>query len=326
MRYITYTLGSILISVIALISTIKDTSMCFGPPYNKSYEVRRAQCNASYGITHFHRRRGQRGGRIRHIKPIISESRKTKIAKGGVNHGNLIKITLQQASLQNANFGTINARSVRKNLNTLKTVVTHDSIDILSITETWLTDSDPYESRAICPEGYQFLRCDRKTGKGGGVGFLLRNSFNASVITTSSFSSFEHLAIEISTKTEVARILVIYRPPAKPLPKFIEEFTCLLEDLALGGSAIIISGDFNIHFDNPQDTYMKKFVELCEVFDLVQHVREPTHIKGHIVDFILNRSTDKLGIENVRICDLISDHFLVCSTSLYINRLPKQGH
>ena len=57
---------------------------------------------------------------------------------------------------------------------------------------------------------------------------------------------------------------------------------------------------------------MKKFVELCEVFDLVQHVREPTHIKGHIVDFILNRSTDKLGIENVRICDLISDHFLVC--------------
>ena len=66
---------------------------------------------------------------------------------------------------------------------------------------------------------------------------------------------------------------------------------------------MIISGDFTIHFDNPQDTYMKRFVELCEIFDLVQHIK---------VDFILNRLSDKLGIENVRICDLISDHFLVC--------------
>ena len=190
-------------------------------------------------------------------------------------------------------------------------MVSHDNIDILLITETWLTESDTYESREICPEDYQFLRCDRSHGKGGGVGFLLRNSFNALVIETSQYSSFEHFALRIASDREIIRLIVVYRP-CKSLPLFMDEFTCLLEELALGGYSVLISGDFNIHFNNKKSTHTTQFTKLCDAFDMVQNVTEATHIKGHTMDFILNRSCDKLKVNNVRVLDLISDHHLVC--------------
>ena len=55
-----------------------------------------------------------------------------------------------------------------------------------------------------------------------------------------------------------------------------------------------------------------KLIPTPPAFDLIQNVKEGTHIKGHTMDFILNRSCDKLTLNNVRVCDLISDHYLVC--------------
>ena len=164
-----------------------------------------------------------------------------------MDYRNLIEIPTQNAKIYNAVFGTVNARSLRKNLDDIKTIVSQDSIDILSITETWLTGNDIYESREICPDNCQFLRRDREHGKGGGVGFLLRKCFDAAVIETSSFSTFEHLAIRIATYKDILRMVIVYRPPSQSLATFLDEFTCLLEEFALTGSSILISGDFNIH-------------------------------------------------------------------------------
>ena len=312
----------ILCLAIADVTRPKDINMCYTADV-----MRPADTNTRYvadvarpsdtGTGLFYQYRGQRGGRIRRIKTLISDYRKPKLYEWSVNYSNLIKIPTQSSRLNKTVFGTVNARSLRKNMDSIKTVVSHDNMDIISITETWLTELDTYESREICPEGYQFLRRDREHGKGGGVGFLLRNSFNASVIQTSNFTSFEHLAIRITTDMEVLRFVVVYRPPAQSLPTFMDEFTSLLEELALGGCSILLSGDFNIHFDNDTNTYTNQFAKLCNAFDIVQNVREATHIKGHTMDFILNRSCDKLKVSNVQVRDLISDHHLVtCELSL----------
>ena len=84
---------------------------------------------------------------FRRIKPVISDIRKPKAIGRSVDYRNLIEIPTQNAKIYNAVFGTVNARSLRKNLDDIKTIVSQDSIDILSITgspETILTKVEKY--------------------------------------------------------------------------------------------------------------------------------------------------------------------------------------
>ena len=240
-----------------------------------------------------------------------------KLRTDYINRSNLIPLTNQRPKLQGSSFGTINARSIRKNLNTLKFLVQNDGLDILSITETWLRPDDHYEINEICPPGYNLLRADRNDRPGGGVGFLIRNNYKPKVVKTSHFSSFEHMVISVASAPDSVRFVVIYRPPSLSVATFMEEFGVLLEDIALGGSSLVLSGDFNLRWDVSNDSYVRRFKELCSTFGLIQHVNEMTHIKGHVLDLILSREVDDLCIANVRVGDAVSDHFLVrCNLSI----------
>ena len=84
----------------------------------------------------------------------------------------------------------------------------------------------------------------------------------------------------------------------------------------------IIVGDFNFHFDNKTQVNTKKMVNILDTFNLTQSVEEPTHRRGHILDWIAHRQDDNL-IESISVSqDLISDHYCVIS-DLSI-RLPDQ--
>ena len=159
----------------------------------------------------------------------------------------------------------------------------------------------------LSPPGYTNLHKACVVRSGGGVAFLLCEGCKAQELKALAFASLEHLAI--STARDCARFVVIYRPPSTSLATFLEEFTMLLEDLALGGSSLVISGYFNLHFEN-QSPYVKKFIQLCDTFGLIQHVNSATYVKGHTLDLII-RDSDFLAIGNIRVED-VSDHFLVC--------------
>ena len=53
---------------------------------------------------------------------------------------------------------------------------------------------------------------------------------------------------------------------------------------------LVISGDFNLHLDDLRDNDTKKFMDLLETSSLLQHVSGPTHLSGHTLDLIVNRS------------------------------------
>ena len=270
--------------------------------------------------------RGQRGGRVRHIKTIITNRSQcdTETSDQARNTNNLITFTDSKHDLQHSVFGTVNARSARKNLNAIKYTVDKTRMDILAVTETWFNVNDDYESRKICPQGYKLVRKDRENKKGGGVAFLLGDGYNATVLPTEHFASFEHLAISVTSGSNSARFVVIYRPPAQSLVSFIENFTKFLEDTALGGAPIVFAGDFNLHWDTPNDTYVRKFKEICDAFGLLQHVESPTHVKGHTLDLILGRSSDNLVLNNTRIGDMISDHFFVACDLFFDKPMNKR--
>ncbi len=70
----------------------------------------------------------------------------------------------------------------------------------------------------------------------------------------------------------------------------------------------MITGDFNIHVDAADQSDVCTFLDLLESLSLVQHVTQPTHVDGHILDLIITRSSDNIIQDPPYVDRFISDH------------------
>ena len=68
-----------------------------------------------------------------------------------------------------------NARSLRIKTIALDMLLSHANYDVLSIVETYLSDSDSSAKCLVGSEGtYDLFRCDRDNRKGGGVAIFCK--------------------------------------------------------------------------------------------------------------------------------------------------------
>ena len=65
---------------------------------------------------------------------------------------------------------------------------------------------------------------------------------------------------------------------------------------------------FNLHVDNPENTYANEFLTLIDTFSLTQHVQGPTHSHGHTLDLVITKG---LNVSTTVMDLAISDHFCV---------------
>ena len=132
-------------------------------------------------------------------RPRISRSEiNTSAAKCAlVNHKrsnpNLIRIKSQSngPKHQNCKIATWNARSMTKKTAAISDFVISNDIDILAITESWLT-GDHRDSHKIADlkntlTDYDFIDSPRVGRRGGGVAVILRKGFS---VTRHSVTSF----------------------------------------------------------------------------------------------------------------------------------------
>ena len=52
-------------------------------------------------------------------------------------------------------------------------------------------------------------------------------------------------------------------------------------------------GDINLHIDNIDDQETQMLLDSLAAFTLTQHVRIPTHYKGHTLDAIITATEDE---------------------------------
>ena len=213
--------------------------------------------------------------------------------------------------------GLINARSVVNKENAVQQRLISDDLDILALTETWITSEHAESSlRAICPDGYDAVQCNRST-RGGGVAIVYRSSFRIGPPPVSFTSSyFEHITRSFYVNSVCVRLCVIYRPPKQSIPEFITEFSNYLELLSVTSGKLLIVGDFNIHVDDVKCPNASKFLSILDSFSLVQHVdfftRAPPGRPAHILDLVISRSSDCF-VKRCSSAGLFSDHFSVLS-------------
>jgi len=57
----------------------------------------------------------------------------------------------------------------------------------------------------------------------------------------------------------------------------------------------LITGDFNLHLDNPDDSKVKQFLYALDTTNLTQHVSFPTHQDLHTLDLVITASSSSLS-------------------------------
>jgi len=230
---------------------------------------------------------------------------------------------------------TLNIRSILHPLHSaaLSDLIVSHHPDLFCLTETWVKSSTTFTELAHCtPPNYTFLStpriCKGTSSKvvGGGTGFLIREPFTQLSTSTPQFSSFELSSVTLKLPQSKMSFFNIYRPPSsssfsKPFSLFLDEFNSFLSVAATTPHEFIITGDFNIHLDNPSDHVKTQFLSVLSSFNLTQHVNFPTHSKNHIRDLVITSADSSLTPSlSTSLCSP-SDHFPIF-TKLSISSTP----
>ena len=158
-------------------------------------------------------------------------------------------------------------------------------------TETWLQSDSESVIEDMCPEGYLYVGLSRKSARGGGVGVIHRSTYDLHKISTDAYETFEHNCVLLKSSSPIL-LTIVYRPPPSnknkfTVTKFIEKFEILLSELVTKHQRLCILGDFNFHWGNQNEKSAKRSMELLDMFDLTQNVKQATHRSNNILDLVI---------------------------------------
>ena len=234
---------------------------------------------------------------------------------------NLIEIRRSRMNMrlhQQMLLCNLNARSVRNKTAQILDFIVDRKVDSVTITEHWLTANDSAVRAELCPDGYCIVDHPRLDRRGGGTGLIYRDSFDVSKVNAgaSEHDSFEFSEWIVRSSSHNIRLVIVYRPPYSeehrvPVNVFLAEFPEYLESLLLCKEQLLITGDFNIHADDPQDSDARKFLEPLVGLGLEQHVDKPTHRDRQVLDLTITRMSECLDSHTPVVDQFISDHAAV---------------
>ena len=181
-----------------------------------------------------------------------------------------------------------NVRSIVKKIDEVRAFASIEKPDILVFTETWANEEIGDAFFSI--PGYDLAaREDRNdTGKGRGGGIMVFTSRNVHVCKVNVNTEFnQYVSLRMKCRNKEINVHAIYRSPNSKkenddeLCKWVEN---------MNGTNIII-GDLNypdIDWENgTSGSRGRNFFEATAGRYMEQHVQEPTHLNGNILDLIL---------------------------------------
>lgn len=228
----------------------------------------------------------------------------------GVNLRNLRPVVKIEA-LPNAGvmsmlkWGLINARSVANKTFILKEFFVTHTLDILCITESWISSGEWSAVNELVPADCVFIGVPRTSRRGGGLAVICKTKLQIKQLySVTKYSSFELCLFELGHLSSLL-CAVVYRPP-RYNKDFISEFSEFLAEYALRYDQIMLLGDYNIHVCCPEKPLVSDFYDLINCFNLNQYVSGATHVCGHTLDLVLFSGLD---VKNLCIQDAVfSDH------------------
>ena len=235
------------------------------------------------------------------------------------------------------NVCTLNIRSLTnpRHYTALADLAETHNIHVFPLTETWIhPNNTPAEIFDAIPHGFSFISNPRPVPPactssvvGGGTAFLIRNPCTLLSSPSTTFQSFEMSTVTLKLAQSKLTMFNIYRPPSSSaksrttasFSQFLEDFQTLVSVASTLPHEFLITGDFNIHVDDPTDPNAIQFLTLLDHANLIQHVTCPTHRQSHTLDLVITATNSSLSPSIT--CSPISpsDHFPVLYT---LNIIP----
>lgn len=202
-----------------------------------------------------------------------------------------------------------NVQSLCNKVDEVVSILSDNHIEIAFISETWFSNQTNTTTSLIKLAGFNIAHCFRSK-RGGGVGILWHKNLDKQVKvtrTSSDFSTFQYQSLLFHGKFKIT-LICLYRLQETSFSLFIQELHSLLTDVDPSHS-LVLTGDFNVHFENNESGEVRKLIDITSSFGLSQFVVGPTHEHGHTLDLIFANSFDF----QIKIVDpvsySISDHF-----------------
>ena len=98
----------------------------------------------------------------------------------------------------------------------------------LSESHVWSSDSAGLID-SVTPPDNVFLHHPHLSGQGGGVGWVIKQSYHSLKIDSPSYLSFENMVVSVSTSGQTLLLASVYRPPGSCTHTFLEDFFLLCE-------------------------------------------------------------------------------------------------
>ena len=192
------------------------------------------------------------------------------------------------------------------------------NVDILCLSETWLSATRAPTSASIPLPGYQVAaRRDRLDRRGGGVVIFARNELSVTPLLLPPSLCIECTGVQLSlTRRRKLNILFAYRPPNSSMVDFLEELdTVMSSACCLGNHPLCLVGDFNckskLWWSGQNSCADGRLLEsFAQEHALSQVVDGPTHdVSGtspSLLDLIFLSQPQSL--KNMSILPPLSDH------------------
>ncbi|GMT02099.1 hypothetical protein PENTCL1PPCAC_24273, partial [Pristionchus entomophagus] len=186
-----------------------------------------------------------------------------------------------------------NARSIRCKQTQLSFLLSAFAYRLISLTETWLADSDCDAYLIGGFPDYLVFRCDRKvtddSGRGGGVACIVHNSLDPVLVSTFVSSLLEaacildlHLTYSTSLPFHKIKVITVYRSPSSPSSSF-SSFLSFIAPLITHDFPCLLIGDFNyphIDWSSMSSPSHEDFIDFVSDYQLHQFVTFPTRLSN----------------------------------------------
>jgi len=246
--------------------------------------------------------------------------------KLGSSYTDIPKFIEEFANSKKPIYLSLNIQSLMSKFDSLKLFVTelktaNVPIDVIALQETWSVN---YPDLVQLPGFQSIIFSGRALGRGGGVGFYIREGLHFEKIenlSTFTDKTFECLSIEMHYPNKKIILSNIYRSPNPPpncsATDHISRFTLLLNahlnDLYNRGRMAVVFLDSNINLHSIQaDPIALNYLNSVLACGFIQTITRSTRVQGNshsLIDHILINKNLIGSVQGTLVSDL-SDHFI----------------
>ena len=201
-----------------------------------------------------------------------------------------------------------NARSLNNKIDLIVELLNDNQVDFAFITETWFSQESNAITSIIKQAGYEIEHVYRSK-KGAGVAILWKSNFKVKCnFKRKSYETFQFTNVEICGTVKI-NVICIYRLQETSPAEFMLELDHLLSQYISKSDTIVLTGDFNFHFEKSELKDVIALTDVTSSYGLSQFVAGPSHILGHTLDLVF---ANKHELDLPILCPVdmqVCDHF-----------------